>query len=203
MKNYIKCWVFLLLVVFCLGAQASRQSPQDLIESTANQVLKKLSSEKALISKEPGRVYDLVNEFILPHFDFERMSKSVLGKYWRRTTTEQKTRFIEEFRTLLVRTYATSLAEYTNNKISYLPFRDDVSSGDVTVRSEIDQPGGFPIPINYRLKKNGDTWKVYDVTIDDISLVANYRSSFSKEIRKAGLDKLISTLTHRNKQHAP
>jgi len=153
MKNYTKCWVLLLLVVFCGGVHASMQSPQDLIETTANQVLKKLTSEKDLISKEPDRIYDLVNEFILPHFDFERMSKWVLGKYWRRTTPEQKTRFIKEFRMLLVRTYASSLAEYTNNKIKYLPFRDDVSSGDVTVRSKIDQPGGFPIPINYRLQK--------------------------------------------------
>jgi len=202
MKNYTKFWV-LLLVVFCGGVHASMQSPQDLIETTANQVLEKLTNEKALISKEPERVYDLVNEFILPHFDFERMSKWVLGKYWRRTNAEQKVRFVEEFRTLLVRTYASSLAEYTDKKINYLPFRDDVSSGDVTVRSEIDQPGGFPIPINYRLQKNGETWKVYDVTIDDISLVANYRSSFSKEIRNAGIDKLISTLADRNKQHAP
>jgi len=202
MRNYTKFWV-LLLVVFCGGVHASMQSPQDLIETTANQVLEKLTNEKALISKEPERVYDLVNEFILPHFDFERMSKWVLGKYWRRTNAEQKVRFVEEFRTLLVRTYASSLAEYTDKKINYLPFRDDVSSGDVTVRSEIDQPGGFPIPINYRLQKNGETWKVYDVTIDDISLVANYRSSFSKEIRNAGIDKLISTLADRNKQHAP
>jgi len=172
--------------------------PQELIESVANETIDRVKAEKQAIKKNPKHIHKLVNELVLPHFDFERMSKWALGKHWRKANKDQRTKFINEFRVLLVRTYATSLAEYTDQVIKFLPFRGKLKSGDVTVRSEVEQPGGFPIPIDYKLHLKGDSWKVYDVKIDDISLVANYRSSFSKEIRKKGLDTLIKTLAEKN-----
>jgi len=192
----------MIMLVGLLGSTPSWavQSPQALVEQTANQMLDKLRTERKVIDEHPGRIYELVNEIVLPHFDFERMSTWVLGKYWRRATPEQRKEFIEQFRTLLVRTYAKSLSSYTDNKLTYLPFRGGPQQTDVTVRTEVDQPGGFPIPIDYSLYLKGDEWKVYDVTIDGVSLVTNYRTTFANQIRQDGLDKLIASLANRNKQ---
>ena len=176
------------------------QAPQEMVQQTAEQMLTKLRDERKVIDEHPGRIYELVNEIVLPHFDFERMSTWVLGKYWRSATPEQRKEFVEQFRTLLVRTYAKSLSSYTDNKLTYLPFRGGPQQTDVTVRTEVDQPGGFPIPIDYSLYLKGDEWKVYDVTIDGVSLVTNYRTTFANQIRQDGLDKLIASLASRNKQ---
>jgi phospholipid transport system substrate-binding protein len=182
------------------GSAWAIQSPQDMVQQTADKMVSKLREERQVIDQHPGRIYDLVNEIVLPHFDFERMSSWVLGKYWRSASSAQRNRFVEEFRSLLVRTYAKSLSSYSDNKISYLPFRDSPGKNDVKVRTEVDQPGGFPIPIDYSLYLKGDEWKVYDVTIDGVSLVTNYRTTFANQIRQDGLDKLIATLADRNKQ---
>lgn len=191
--------VFLLALVLPMSGFAS-QSAQQMVQSVADNTIAKLKSERVAIEKDPGRLYELINEFVLPHFDFERMSKWVLGKHWRSASPAQRQKFVSEFRTLLVRTYATSLKDYSDQEISYLPFRDSETAEEVTVRSEVAQPGGFPIPINYRLSKINGEWKVFDVTIDDISLVSNYRTSFSKEIRNGGVDGLIATLSERNQK---
>ena len=180
---------------------AAEQNPQELIKGTANDVLSRLSEEKDRLKDNPQAIYDLIKDRVLPQFDFERMSRWVLGKYWRRADEGQKERFMEEFRNLLVRTYATSLLDYTDQKIEYLPLREDPSSGEVTVRSEIAQPGAFPVPVHYTLYKTDDgRWLVYDLSIDGVSLVANYRSSFAKTIRAEGLDGLIDNLAQRNQQ---
>lgn len=176
------------------------QSPQDLVQQTAEQMLDKLRTERQIIDAHPGRIYELVNKIVLPHFDFERMSRWVLGRYWRTATPQQQQEFVEQFQALLVRTYAKSLSSYTDNKITYLPFRGTPQQTDVKVRTEVDQPGGFPIPIDYDLYLKGDEWKVYDVTIDGVSLVTNYRTTFANQIRRDGLDKLIASLAERNKQ---
>jgi phospholipid transport system substrate-binding protein len=199
----MKRWVSGLLCGLWLagsGAALAIQSPQVLVQQTADQMLGKLRAERQVIDQHPGRIYDLVDEIVLPHFDFERMSQWVLGKYWRSATPDQRKRFVDEFRNLLVRTYAKSLSSYQDNKITYLPLRSTPQDTDVKVRTEVDQPGGFPIPIDYSLYLKGDEWKVYDVTIDGVSLVTNYRTTFANQIRQNGLDKLIATLADRNKQ---
>jgi phospholipid transport system substrate-binding protein len=188
------------LLLFCLHSAVAAQHPQEMIEETANKVIEKLKEKKDEIDQKPELLYGLINEMVVPHFDFERMSRWVLGKYWRRATPEQRESFVKEFRKLLVRTYASSLSEYSDQKIIYQPFRDKLTDEEVTVRSEVAQPGGFPIPIHYRLHKVGDRWLAYDVLIDDISLVANYRTSFGSEIRSDGLDKLLKKLKERNRQ---
>lgn len=182
------------------GWSQAPQAPLELVKSTADEVLGKLRQDRALLQQDPGRIYDLVNQYILPHFDFERMSQWVLGRYWRQVTPEQRERFIKEFRTLLVRTYASSLLEYVDQKITYAPLRAAPDATEVVVRSEVEQPGGFPIPVTYSLYKPNGAWKVYDVTIDNVSLVANYRTSFANEIRQGGIDQLIDKLAKRNQQ---
>ncbi len=197
-----------LMAVMVLGAtllmagpvMAAAQAPQALVEETSKLMLGKLKEEAAVIKAEPGRIYELVNQIVLPHFDFEYMSQMVLAKYWQRATPAQKKAFVEEFRTLLVRTYATSLNQYTDQKLTFKPFRPEARPELATVHSEVAQPGGFPIPIDYRLRQEGEQWKVFDVVIDGVSLVTNYRSSFAKEVRDSGLDGLVKTLADRNKQ---
>jgi phospholipid transport system substrate-binding protein len=192
----------LIMLLALLGSAPSWaiQSPQDMVQQTAEQMLNKLRAERQIIDEHPGRIYDLVDQIVLPHFDFERMSSWVLGKYWRTATPKQRQEFTEQFRTLLVRTYAKSLSSYTDNKITYLPFRSSPDQTDVKVRTEVDQPGGFPIPIDYDLHLQDDVWKVFDVTIDGVSLVTNYRTTFANQIRQDGIDKLITSLADRNKQ---
>lgn len=193
--------VLLGLSVYLAGPVQAAQPPQELVRQTAEKMLDTLRTERAVIEQQPQRIYELVSQIVLPHFDFERMSSWVLGKYWRTATPAQRQRFVEEFRTLLVRTYAKSLASYTDQKISYLPMRPATKQDEVKVRTEVDQPGGLPIPIDYDLYlgKNGE-WKVYDVTIDGVSLVTNYRTTFATQIRQDGLDKLIATLADRNQR---
>ncbi len=193
-----------LLLAFLLSfgsAQASvAQSPQALIKSTSDQVLARLKADHDELQAHPDKVYALVEDIVLPHFDFHRIARWVLGKYSRRASAAQMARFTEEFRMLLVRTYATALLQYTNQQIDYLPLRMKPGATDVTVKTEIQQPGAFPIPIDYDLylPEGSKEWKVYDVSIDSVSLVSNYRSTFAGEIRRKGLDALIDSLAKRN-----
>lgn len=187
-------------LVFSSVSFAESQGPQELVKQTADKMLAKLKEERQVIDKQPGRIYELVSSIVLPHFDFETMAKRVLGKHWKDASETQRARFTEEFRTLLVRTYAKSLTEYTDQQITYLPLKGDAKAGDVTVRSEVSQPGGFPIEITYGLHQVSSEWKVYDVTIDKVSLATNYRTSFSNEVRQGGIDKLIEKLADRNRK---
>jgi phospholipid transport system substrate-binding protein len=191
-------WIALLL---CAGASAT-EAPEQLVRRTAEEMFDALRADREAIAQNPQRIYDLVSDIVLPHFDFQRISRWVLGKHWRRATPEQRARFTEEFRILLVRTYATALNEYTEQKITYLPTQRAAGADEATVRTEVEQPGGFPIPIDYSMYLTKGEWKVYDVSIDGVSLVTNYRTSFSNEIRQQGLDKLIETLAARNRQAA-
>lgn len=182
------------------GTAAASMSPRDMVIDTSQKMLAALKANKGIIKQNPQRVYQLVSEIVLPHFDFTTMSKWVLGKNWRKLSPEQQQRFVTEFRTLLVRTYAVSLAEYKDEKLNYLPMRAPAAAGqDVTVRTEVVRGGGATIPIDYSLRQINGEWKVYDVVIDGVSLVVNYRTSFASQIREGGVDKLIDQLAARNK----
>ena len=192
----------LLLAVSAAQANTHTRSddPQALVQSVAEQVLAELKKDEADLEAHPDHINAIVDRYIIPHVDFQRMARWVLGKYWRRATPAQKQRFVEEFKRLLVRTYATSLLEYTDQTLTFLPFRGDPARGDVTVRSQIEQPGGFPIPIDYKLHRGKDgRWLIYDIVIDGVSLVSNYRSSFAREIARKGIDGLIETLAEKNR----
>ncbi len=141
--------IFVMLMSgLCMGSSVASQSPQVLVEETSQLMLAKLKEEQQTIKEHPERIYELVNEIVIPHFDFEYMSQMVLAKYWRRASAGQKKAFTKEFRQLLVRTYATSLNEYAEQEIIYLPFRASSREDQAIVRTEIHQPGGFPIPID-------------------------------------------------------
>jgi phospholipid transport system substrate-binding protein len=189
------------LFIFMQGqARAADVAPDVLVKSTTQEVIAILKKDKDIQSGNLQKVYALVDAKVLPNFDFNHMTMLSVGKYWQRATPAQRQSLVQEFRTLLVRTYASSLTEFTNQTIEFKPFRMSPGATDVTVQTQVNQPGGQPIPIDYSMEKTAFGWKVYDVAIDGVSLVTNYRSSFATEIRQSGIDGLIRTLANRNKQ---
>jgi len=192
----------LLSMLLCLPLPLmAAQSPQQLVIETTDRIIKALKAEQAEIKKNPARLYEIVDEIVLPNFDFRRMSSWVLGKHWRKASPAEREQFVTEFRALLVRTYAAALNDNYDQKIDFLPLRAKKDATEVTVRTEVQLDSGFPIPINYRMyRTEKGEWLVFDVSIDGVSLVTNYRSSFSKEIRQGGLPKLIARLSERNQR---
>jgi phospholipid transport system substrate-binding protein len=198
-------WIFILLTAVSFYASPTiadeMTAPELLVKTATDDMLLALKEHKVELEADPDNIFPLVQNILMPHFDFEKMSKLALGKNWNKATDAQKERFIEEFKLLLVRTYSTALLEYTNEEIKMLPFRDDLSKKRVNVAMEVTQTAGPSIPMTLSLYLNDEeTWKVYDVKIDGISLVTNYRSSFASQIRKDGMDKLIESLAERNKK---
>ncbi|MFQ5468821.1 MAG: phospholipid-binding protein MlaC [Gammaproteobacteria bacterium] len=177
------------------------KTAEDTVKNTSQKVIDVLKKDRERLEANPALVYDLVEEHVLPHFDFIKMSRLALGKYWRQATRKQKLQFIEEFRLLLVRTYATAMLDFSDEEIHYLPFRNEPDAKKVVVKTEVEQGSGSPIPIDYSMYIKGDEWKVYDVRIDDVSLIVNYRSAFTSEIRKeGGVAGLINKLHERNQK---
>jgi phospholipid transport system substrate-binding protein len=200
-RRSLLAWLALALAAPAAAQPAATdpESARRVVQYTTERMLVVLKAEREVLRKSPDRIYALVNQIILPHFDFTRMSRWVLARYWREATEEQRSRFIQEFRSLLVRTYATALLEYADQTVDVLPLQATAGATDVVVRTEVKQSGGYPIPIQYRMSLEGGDWKVYDVTIDGISLVASYRNTFGNEIARNGLDGLIATLEARNR----
>ena len=193
----MKKFLTLLLLLLVAPVMAST-GPELLIRETSEKVLDEIKTNSKKYADDPQSIYKLVDEVVLPHFDFESMTDLALGRYKDEVDSEQRPAIIHEFRLLLVRTYSSALLEYTDQAMIYLPMEGVEADGEVTVRTEIDQAGGFPIPINYMLRLGDDGWKVIDISVDDVSLVTNYRSSFARAIKKDGVDGLIATLRARN-----
>lgn len=175
-------------------ALADDLPPDVLARTTMQEVLEILKHDKAIQSGDTSRIYELVEAKILPNFDFDRMTQLAVGKYWPRATAQQKQGLVAEFRNLLVRTYSTSLTSYTSQTVEFKPLTLKPEDRDVTVRTEIRQPGGQPIPVDYRMYKSAFGWKVYDVSIEGVSLITNYRASFASVARRDGIDGLIKSL---------
>jgi len=174
--------------------------PEQLVRETVESVVDELKANMGTFKSDPHTVYKMVDELVLPHFDFVAMTDLALGSYKDEVGTAQKPAIVSQFRQLLVRTYSSALFEYTDQELIFLPMEGTESEGLVTVRIEIEQAGGFPIPINYTLRRGENGWKVFDVSVDEVSLVTNYRSSFARAIKKNGVDGLIKTLQERNQE---
>lgn len=203
----LETWTKMLILVCGLGwttqLLAEDQPPVALIKRTSSEMIAAIDAERAVLEKDSARLYQLVDKIVLPHFDFERMARLVLGKHWRQASATQRSQFTEEFRLLLVRTYAKAMLEYSGQEIIYLPLRMMPGQTEVVVKTEINQQGGLPIPIDYSLYFNDGKWQVFTVSIDDVNLVINYRTSFASEINNpGGLDGLISKLHKRNQEES-
>lgn len=193
------CALLLGVSLLAAGPAAAVPSAEDVVRTTTDQTLAKLRAQKADLEAHPEKIYDLIHELVIPHFDFPSMSKWVLGTNWRNASDTQRKEFVDQFRTLLVRTYAKALLEYSDKDVRFLRSEGSPDSNVVIVKTEIDQPGGGPaVPIHYRMHISGGGWKVVDVSVDGVSLVSTYRGSFASEVSKGGLDKLIAKLVERN-----
>ena len=191
--------VAIILFLWLLPALAAT-GPEQLIKQTADRVLDEIKTNGDSYKSDPTRLHRLVDEIVLPHFDFDAMTGLALGRYEKEISAAQKPAIVNEFRQLLVRTYSSALLEYNDQKLVYLPMEGSEADGKVVVRTEIEQAGGFPIPIHYALRAGDDGWKVFDISVDGVSLVTNYRSSFARAIKKNGVDGLLQTLRDRNRQ---
>ena len=186
-----------------LMAAAADEAPDALVKRVTDEVLAIIKSDKDLQAGNTQKVESLAEQKVLPHFDFTRMTRLAVGRNWQQANDAQKESLTKEFRTLLVRTYSTSLSAYRNQNIEVKPLKMAAGDKEVTVRTQVVQPGGPPIPIDYAMEKADSGWKVYDVVIDGASLVTTYRSSFNDQISKGGVDGLIKALVDRNKSPQP
>ncbi|MBC7756504.1 MAG: ABC transporter substrate-binding protein [Bdellovibrio sp.] len=193
--------VLLSLSLLCFSAVSfAAEAPDELVKRTAEDVLTIVKADKDIQSGNQEKLFALAQEKILPNFNFDKVSRLVLGKNWTKATPEQKTGFQAEFKSLLLRTYSTALSKYKNQTIEYAPLRMADGATSASVKTSILQPGGQPIAVNYSLEKQADaTWKVYDIVIEGVSLVTNYRGQFAQEIRQNGLDSLNKKLADKNK----
>ena len=201
MKRLISLLSALLLSSQVLAS--SDMAPDALVKTVADDVLQTLRTDKGLQGGDVGKAMDLVETKILPHFNFESMTADTVGKAnWRGATPVQKQRLVSEFKTLLVRTYATSLTSYKSQVVRFKPLKLDPADTTALVKSEILQPGGQPIQADYLMDKGDQGWKVVDVRFAGISLAANYRTTFAQEMASGGVDGLIDYLANRNKSLA-
>lgn len=198
MKLISKFLVGISLCIFIANANAE-VAPDVLVKQTADEVLTIIKNDKEIQVGNKQQLYALVEAKILPNFDFDRVCRMVLGKSWRSATPEQQAIFQKEFRSLLLRTYASALGKYKDQVIEYKPLRMEGDAKNVSVKTQILQPGGQPVAVDYDLIKSEHGWKVYDIVIESVSLVTNYRSQFSNEIRLNGLDSLNKKLEEKNK----
>lgn len=183
-----------------LPAAAADLAPDALARSVTDEVLAIVRSDKDLQTGNQEKVVQIVESKVLPHFNFTHMTQLAVGRSWRDCTPQQQQALTEEFKTLLVRTYTAAYRQYRNETIEYRPLRMAPGDTDVVVKSVVKQPGRpQPIAVDYAMEKLPSGWKVYDVKIEGVSLVENYRSTFAGEIQRNGVDGLIRTLSDRNK----
>ncbi|HMW16747.1 MAG TPA: ABC transporter substrate-binding protein [Accumulibacter sp.] len=179
---------------------AQDRGPDALVKQVTEDVLTIVRQDKDIQSGNTRKAMELVESKVLPYFNFQRMTSLAVGREWNKASADQKKRLADEFKTLLVRTYSNALTSYKNQTVAYKPTRLQASDNDVLVKTEIIQPGSKPVQLDYALEKQGETWKVYDVIVAGVSLVTNYRETFSQEARNSGIDGLIQMLVNRNKQ---
>jgi phospholipid transport system substrate-binding protein len=183
---------------FAAGARAQGLQPPDaLVRNVTLEVVGII--QKDIRDGDRKKLVALIEDKVLPHFNFEAMTSSAVGRNWGKATMEQKSRLTDEFRTLLVRTYASSLAAYSDQKFDFRPLRAKPTDTDVTVHVRVLQSGTQPVQIDYDMEKRANGWKVWDVRVAGISLVANYRTEFDNLVREGGLEGLIKALQTKNK----
>lgn len=201
MKKFLLSLCLMFAVLPALAAD-SPKAPDALVREVSDDVLTIVRQDKAIQSGDTRRVIDLVEEKVLPHFDFRRMTMLAVGKDWRQASPEQQGKLVQAFRTLLVRTYSNALTQYRDQTIGYRPLKFGEADTSVRVQTEVRQAGAQPINIDYSLEKMPDGWKVFDVVVAGVSLVTNYRGTFAQEIRAGGVDGLIKSLEQKNRDLA-
>jgi phospholipid transport system substrate-binding protein len=191
---------FLLLILTLLMSMSifAAEAPDLFVRKIADEVFEILKTDKDLKAGNKEKAYKITEEKILPYFDFDRISKLVLGKAWPAATKDEQEAFKKEFKTMLVKTYGSALLKFKDQTLNYKPTRFQPSDEEVLVKTEILKSGAPPLPIDYMLEKDGDSWKVFDIIIEGVSLVTNFRGQFGNEIKQNGIASLISKLAEKN-----
>jgi phospholipid transport system substrate-binding protein len=198
-----KIFATLLLLGFAAAASAQELvAPDVLVKTVTMDVVDLITKDKEIKSGSRAKLIQVIEGKVLPHFNFTAMTALAMGQNWAKANPEQKKRLTEEFKTLLVRTYASALSAYSEQKFDFRPLRAKANDTDVTVSVRVLQPGAQPVPIDYSMEKTGSGWKVYDVNVGGVSLVANYRTEFANTVRSSGIDGLIKDLQKKNQSLA-
>lgn len=188
----------ILVVALLPAATAQPMTPDALVRGTTTDIIGVLKKEKDAFTKDPKRIYELVDAKVLPHFNFTRMTQLAVGKHWNSASPTQRDALTKEFRTLLVRTYSSALELYKDQSIDVRALVAPAADNEVTVKTQINHPGGQPIPMDYRMERTASGWKVFDVTVEGVSIVTTYRSQFNTEVGRTGVDGLIKSLSEKN-----
>jgi phospholipid transport system substrate-binding protein len=178
-------------------------APDVLVRNVTLEVVDLITKDREIKSGNKSKLVDVIESKVLPHFNFTAMTGLAMGQSWNKSTPEQKKRLTEEFRTLLVRTYASALAAFSEQRLEFRPLRARPTDTDVIVNVRVIQPGSQPIAVDYAMEKTAAGWKVYDVMVGGVSLVANYRTEFNNMVRESGIDGLIKNLQAKNRSVSP
>jgi len=191
--------ISLVFAVLLASPALAQEAPDVLVKRVTEEVLEIVRKDRDIQNGSTQKAVELVDQKVLPHFDFRHMTALAVGKDWKKASPGQQQQLTAEFKTLLVRTYSNALTSYKNQKIVYKPFKMNPGDSEVLVRTEVIQPGSKPVQIDYNLEKSDAGWKVYDVVVAGISLVTNYRDQFAQEVRSGGIDGLIAAIAAKNK----
>jgi len=192
-----------LPLAFVASLAGAQEAPDALVKRVAEDVLTSIRADKDIQAGNQAKVKQVMETKLVPNFDFPRMTALAMGRSWRTATPEQQAQLIDQFRTLLVRTYSGALANYRENTMDYKPLRMSPGETEVTVRTEVKRAGQAPVQIDYSMEKTPDGWKAYDVIVAGVSLVTNYRDEFNDTIKSSGVDGLIKVLADKNRGPAP
>jgi phospholipid transport system substrate-binding protein len=192
MKTILRFMAACLLTA-TFPVMAAEVAPDTLVKSTVGEVLSVIKQ-----NKDTRALRELVEQKVLPHFDFTTMTRLAAGRFWREATPRQRLALEDGFRSLLVSTYTSALSQAETGVVDVKPLRPQSGRSDVTVKTLVKRPGSDPLPIDYRLENTPAGWQVYDVLIDNLSLITNYRDSFASEINRSGIDGLINALDKKN-----
>ena len=203
LSNRLTHWLLAaVMTATCAVAHAQAvKAPEALIKEVSTDVLDSVKADKSIKQGDVQKVIALVDAKVMPHVDFQRMTASAVGRYWRQATPEQQGKLQDEFKVLLVRTYSGALAQVQDQTVELKPMRGSPDDKEVVVKTEI-KGRGDPVQLDYRLAQSGSEWKIYDVNVLGVWLVENYRNSFAQEIGANGIDGLIAKLAERNKSAA-
>ena len=203
-RRFMTWFSALAVMAGASGTAFAQQAPDELVKRVSNEVLEAARADKSIQAGDVNKVMALVETKVMPHVNFQRMTSSAVGRYWRQATPEQQKRLQDEFKVLLVRTYAGALSQVSEESINMKPLRASPTDTEVVVRSEI-RGRGEPIQLEYRLEKTpgqGSGWKIFNLNVLGVWLVETYRSQFAQELNAKGIDGLIATLAERNRSNA-
>jgi phospholipid transport system substrate-binding protein len=193
-------WLLAFAFLFCLPAAAQEMGPDQLVQKVTEEVLATIKKDKQLAAGDKQKALKLAEEKVLPHIDFEESTRLAVGRAWQTASPEQKKKLVDEFRKMLVRTYSNAIEGYQGQTMKVLPSRGGAKPGgdDATVRAQFIRAGGQPLPLEFQARKTEKGWKIYDISVEGVSLVLTYRSEFDAVVKQQGIDGLIKRLTEKN-----